>query len=111
MQIQQQQFQHQQQQLIQQQLQLQQQKQQQLKQQKQKQTQSDLASTFRLPSWSTSVSSENSQRRRLDGNGDIVSDDVVVTGSTIQVVMILYFHNVIRRNIKRVRTLVKIRHS
>ncbi|CAI2175490.1 9030_t:CDS:2 [Funneliformis geosporum] len=40
----------------------------------------DLASTFRLPSWSTSVASENSQRRRLDGNVDIVSDDVV-TGS------------------------------
>ncbi|CAG8633696.1 11201_t:CDS:2 [Funneliformis mosseae] len=40
----------------------------------------DLSATFRLPSWSTSVASENSQRRRLDGNGDIVSDDVV-TGS------------------------------
>ncbi|CAJ0651589.1 9282_t:CDS:2 [Entrophospora sp. SA101] len=40
----------------------------------------DLALTFRLPSWSTSVASDGSQVRRLNGNGDITSDDVV-TGS------------------------------
>ncbi|CAG8504454.1 2733_t:CDS:10 [Diversispora eburnea] len=38
---------------------------------------SPTTSTFRLPSWSTSVASEGLQRRRLDGNGDVVPDDVI----------------------------------